>query len=140
MLIWYPIKLLHIYYVKLVVLYYRSKILLLALYLESGTKYPVVVADSRHIRQICEPIWTLKVDKAGHTMPGDLSTSMLVIRDNSTFPQYYSHVWWRIGVSRKLSPGNFCTIAKISGEFAKALRATFLGLKTTYIFIIHTKE
>ena len=47
------------------VLYYRTKILLLALYLESGTKYPVVVADSRHIRQISEPIWTLKVDKAG---------------------------------------------------------------------------
>ena len=64
-------------------------------------------------------------------MPGDLSTSMWVIRDNSTFPQYYSHVWWRIGVSRKLLPGNFCTIAKISGEFAKALKMTFLGFTTT---------
>ena len=75
-----------------------------------------------------------------HTMPGDLSTSMWVITDNSTFPQYYSHVWWRIGVSRKFSPGNFCTFAKISGEFAKALKMTFFGLKTICIFIIHTKE
>ena len=40
----------------------------------------------------------------------------------------------------KLSPGNFCTFAKISGEFAKELKMTFLGLKTIYIFIIHTKE
>ena len=54
-------------------------------------------------------------------------------RLGSTFPKYYSHVWWRIGVSRKLSPGNFCTFAKISGEFAKALKITFLGLKTIYI-------
>ena len=82
----------------------------------------------------------LNVLHTPHTMPGDLSTSMWVIRDNSTFPQYYSHVWWRIGVSRKLSPGNFCTIAKISGEFAKALKMKFFGLKTIYIFIIHTKE
>ena len=33
----------------------------------------------------------------------------------------------KIGVSRKLSPGNFCTIAKISGEFAKALKMTFFS-------------
>ena len=39
-----------------------------------------------------------------------------------------------------LSLGNFCTIAKISGEFAKALKMTFFSLKTIYIFIIHTKE
>ena len=75
-----------------------------------------------------------------HTCPGDLSTSMWVPRDNSTFPQHYSHVWWRIGVSRKFSPGNYCTVGKISGEFTKALKMTFLGLKTIYIFIIHTKE
>ena len=60
-------------------------------------------------------------------------TSMWGITDNSTFPQCYSHVWWRICVSQKLSLGNFCTIAKISGEFAKALKMTFLGLKTIYI-------
>ena len=62
-----------------------------------------------------------------HTCPGDLSTLMWVCSDNSTFPEYYSHVWWRIGVSRKLLPGNFCTFAKISGKFAKALKMTFLG-------------
>ena len=78
--------------------------------------------------------------KYDHTCPGGLSTSMWVIIDNSTFPQYHSHVWWRIGVSRILSPGNFCTIAKISGEFAKALKVTFFGSKRIYIFIIHTKE
>ena len=78
--------------------------------------------------------------KTDHTCPGDLSTSMWVCRDNSTFPQHYSHVWWRIGVSQKFSPGNFCTFAKISGEFAKALKMTFFGLKTIYNFIIHTKE
>ena len=54
-----------------------------------------------------------------HTMPGSPSTSMWVIRDNFTFPQHNSHVWWGIGVSRKLSPGNYCTVGKISGEFAK---------------------
>ena len=70
----------------------------------------------------------------------DPSTSVWMIRDNSTFPQYYSNVWWRIRVSWKLSPGNFCTIAKISGEFAKALKMTFLGLKTIYICIIYTEE
>ena len=75
-----------------------------------------------------------------HTCPGDLSTSMWVCRDNSTFPHHYSHAWWRIGVSRKFSPGIFCTFAKISGEFAKALKMTFFGLKTICIFIIHTKE
>ena len=75
-----------------------------------------------------------------HTMPGELSTSMWVILDNSTFPKHYSHFWWRIGVSRKLSLGNYCTVGKISGEFTKALKMTFLGLKTIYIFIIHTKE
>ena len=74
-----------------------------------------------------------------HITP-DLSTSMWVPRDNSTFPQHNSHVWWRIGVSRKFSPGNYCTVGKISGEFTKALKKTFLGLKTFYIFIIHTKE
>ena len=30
-----------------------------------------------------------------HTCPGDLSTSMWVPRDNSTFLVHYSHVWWR---------------------------------------------
>ena len=75
-----------------------------------------------------------------HTCPGDLSTLMWVCSDNSTFPEYYSHVWWRIGVSRKLLPGNFCTFAKISGKFAKALKMTFLSLKIIHIFIIHTKE
>ena len=77
---------------------------------------------------------------AVHTCPGDLSTSRWVLRDNSTFPLHYSHVWWRIGVSRKLSPGNYCTVGKIPGEFPKALKMTFLGLKTIYIFIIHKKE
>jgi len=43
-------------------------------------------------------------------------------------------------MSQKFSPGKFCTFAKISGEFAKALKMTFFGLKTIYIFIIHTKE
>ena len=75
-----------------------------------------------------------------HTCPGDLSTSMWVPRDDCIFSQHYSHIWWRIGVSRKFSPGNFCTFAKISGEFAKALKMTFFGLKTIYNFIIHTKE
>ena len=75
-----------------------------------------------------------------HTCPGDLSTSMWVSTDNSTFPQHYSHVWWRIRVPQKFSPGNFCTFAKISGEFAKALKMTFFGLQTISSFIIHTKE
>ena len=75
-----------------------------------------------------------------HTCPGDLSTSMWVSRDNSYFPHHYSHSRWRIYMSRKISLANFCTVAKISGEFAKALKMTFLGLKTIYIFIIHTKE
>ena len=64
--------------------------------------------------------------KPNHTMPGDLSTSMWVITDNSTFPQYYSHVWWRIGVSRKLSLGNYCTVGKILGEFAKKTKWSVL--------------
>ena len=75
-----------------------------------------------------------------HTCPGDLSTTMWVPRNDSTFPQHYSHVWWRIRVSQKFSPGNFCTFAKISGEFAKALKMTFFGLQTISSFIIHTKE
>ena len=62
-----------------------------------------------------------------HTCPGDLSTSMWVSTNNSTFPQHYSHVWWRIRVSQKFSPGKFCTFAKISGEFAKALKMNFFG-------------
>ena len=61
-----------------------------------------------------------------HTMPGDPSTSMWVIRDNSTFPQHNSHVWWGIGVSRKLSLGNYCTVGKISGEFAKKTKWSVL--------------
>ena len=75
-----------------------------------------------------------------HTCPGDLSTSRWVFRDNSTFPHHYSHVWWRIWVSQKLSLANYCTVSKIPGEFKKALKMTFLGLKTNCIFIIHTKE
>ena len=75
-----------------------------------------------------------------HICPGDLSTSMWVSRDDFNFQPYYSHSRWRIYMSRKISLANFCTVANISGEFAKALKMTFLGLKTIYIFIIHTKE
>ena len=68
-----------------------------------------------------------------HTCPGDLSTSMWVSRDDFNFQPYYSHSRWRIYMSRKISLANFCTVANISGEFAKALKMTFLGLKTIYI-------
>ena len=60
----------------------------------------------------------ITITTRAHTCPGDLSTSIWVSRDNSYFPHYYSHSRWRIYMPRKISFANYCTVAKISGEFA----------------------
>ena len=89
------------------------------LHLESNVTTLLVLSSNIIDQDFLEVGWD-------HTCPGDLPTSRWVFRDNSTFPQHYSHVWWRIGVSRKLSLGNYCTVGKISGEFAKKTKWSVL--------------
>ena len=59
---------------------------------------------------------------AGHTMPGDSSTSSVVFKSGTITTQPHSHVGMRICWSLKLSKAKFCTVAKIRGEIRKHLK------------------
>ena len=64
-----------------------------------------------------------------HTCPGDLSTLMWVCSDNSTFPEYYSHVWWRIGGVPEIIAREFLHICQNFREICKSIKNDIFGLE-----------